>query len=99
MKTSFEMGKTCVIMQPTYLPWIGYFDLIIQADIFVFLTDVQFSKQGWQVKNKIKSKESEIMLTVPIKKVPLTTLINKIEIDISDNITIPGKSAMILEIN
>ena len=42
MKTFFEMGKTCVIMQPTYLPWIGYFDLIIQADIFVFLTDVQF---------------------------------------------------------
>ena len=83
MKTSFEMGKTCVIMQPTYLPWIGYFDLIIQADIFVFLTDVQFSKQGWQVKNKIKSKGSEIMLTIPVKKSPLNTLINQIEIDIA----------------
>ena len=43
-----EREKICVIMQPTYLPWIGYFDLIKRSDIFVFLNDVQFSKQSWQ---------------------------------------------------
>ena len=70
-------------MQPTYLPWIGYFDLIKQADVFVFLSDVQFSKQGWQVKNKIKNKESEITLTIPVKRAPLNTLINQTKIDMS----------------
>jgi hypothetical protein len=68
-------------MQPTYIPWIGYFDLIRQADIFVFLTDVQFSKQGWQVRNKIKSQQLELTLTLPVKKAPLETLLNKIVID------------------
>jgi len=83
IKIFLKMKKTCVIMQPTYLPWIGYFDLIKQADVFVFLSDVQFSKQGWQVKNKIKNKESEITLTIPVKRAPLNTLINQTKIDMS----------------
>jgi hypothetical protein len=45
--------RVCVIMQPTYLPWIGYFDLIDQSDIFVFLDNVQFEKQSWQQRNRI----------------------------------------------
>lgn len=73
--------KTCVIMQPTYLPWVGYFDLIRRSDVFVFLNDVQFSKQSWQVKNKIISQGNELMLTVPIKKAPLSTIIDQIIID------------------
>ena len=60
--------KTCVIMQPSYLPWIGYFDLIQRSNVFVFLNDVQFSKQSWQVKNKINSQGKELVLTVPVKK-------------------------------
>ncbi len=55
-----------VIMQPTYLPWIGYFDLMDQSDIFVFLDDVQFSKQSWQQKNKIKTPQGQLLLTIPI---------------------------------
>ena len=47
--------KICVIMQPTYLPWIGYFDLIKQSDIFVFLDDVQYTKQDWRNINLIQS--------------------------------------------
>jgi hypothetical protein len=55
-----------VIMQPTYLPWIGYFDLMDQSDTFVLLDHVQFSKQSWHQKNRIKTPNGELMLTVPI---------------------------------
>ena len=68
-------------MQPTYLPWIGYFDLIKQSDIFVFLNDVQFSKQSWQVKNRIKNQGKELMLTIPVKKSKLLTNLDSILID------------------
>lgn len=58
---------TAVIMQPTYLPWIGYFDLMDSADIFILLDTVQFEKQSWQQRNRIKIGEAEAMwLTVPV---------------------------------
>ncbi len=55
------------IMQPTYLPWIGYFDMIDQLDTFVLLDHVQFSKQSWQQRNRIKTLEGLEWLTVPVK--------------------------------
>ena len=55
-----------VVLQPTYLSWIGYFGLIDVADIFVFYDDVQFVKQSWQQRNKIKAQKGEILLTVPV---------------------------------
>ena len=58
--------KTAVIMQPTYLPWLGYFDLMDQADVFVLLDSVQFDKRSWQQRNRIKSPRGELMLTVPV---------------------------------
>lgn len=58
-------------MQPTYLPWLGYFDLMDQSDIFVFLDNVQFERQSWQQRNKIKSPKGELLLTIPvIRKYP-----------------------------
>lgn len=59
---------TCAIMQPTYLPWIGYFALMDMADVFVFLDDVQLSKQSWQTRNRIKGEGGkELMLSVPVR--------------------------------
>ncbi len=55
-------------MQPTFMPWVGYFDLINSVDAFVFLDDVQLSKGSWQVKNKIKTGNGESFITLPIKK-------------------------------
>lgn len=56
-----------VVMQPTYLPWIGYFDLMDDADVFVLFDTAQFEKQGWQQRNRIKVAESESRwLTVPV---------------------------------
>ena len=42
------------IMQPTYLPWLGYFAMIDDVELFIFLDDVQLEKRSWQVRNRIK---------------------------------------------
>ena len=62
------MAQKLAIMQPTYLPWAGYFSLIDWADTFVFLDDVQFNRQSWQQRNKIKTSDGPIWLTVPVRK-------------------------------
>lgn len=54
-------------MQPTYLPWAGYFDLMDQVDQFVFLDTVQFDKRSWQQRNRIKTTAGLHMLTIPVK--------------------------------
>ena len=56
-----------VILQPTFLPWLGYFDLIDQSDIFVFLDSVQFNKRSWQQRNKIKTPKGLEWVTIPVK--------------------------------
>ena len=43
-----------VVLQPMYLPWMGYFGMMDQADVFVFYDDVQFNKDSWQQRNRIK---------------------------------------------
>ena len=53
-------------MQPTFLPWVGYFDLIDQVDEFVFLDNVQFEKQSWQQRNRILSHSGFEWLTIPV---------------------------------
>ncbi len=54
------------ISQPTYLPWLGYFDLMDQVDLFVLLDSVQFEKQSWQQRNRIKTPLGLQWLTVPV---------------------------------
>ena len=67
-------------MQPTYLPWAGYFNLIGQVDNFIFLDDVQFERRSWQSRNRILLHGKEYILTVPVNKVERGTQINKITI-------------------
>jgi hypothetical protein len=54
------------IAQPTYLPWLGYFGLLDQVDQFVILDTVQFEKQSWQQRNRIKTPTGLQWLTVPV---------------------------------
>lgn len=54
------------ICQPTYLAWLGYFDLMDQVDAFVLLDTVQFEKQSWQQRNRIKTPTGLQWLTVPV---------------------------------
>lgn len=66
------------IMQPTYLPWSGYFSLMAQCECFVFLDDVQFDRRSWQSRNRIAVSGKEHFLSVTTKKAPRDALIQNI---------------------
>ena len=55
------------ILQPSYIPWIGYFEQILNVDIFIFYDDVQYTKNDWRNRNKIKTKDDSAWLTIPVK--------------------------------
>ena len=54
------------VHQPQYLPWLGYFDKIRRADVFCFLDNVQYKKNDWQNRNRIKTAQGWQWLTVPV---------------------------------
>jgi len=74
-------------MQPTYLPWLGYFDLISQSKDFVFLDNVKFNKSSYHHQNKILSTNGMVLLSVPTHayKGRMDTLINEVKVDDSKN--------------
>lgn len=55
-----------VILQPSYIPWRGFFHQIQKADIFVFYDDVQYDKHGWRNRNRIKTPQGLKWLTIPV---------------------------------
>lgn len=59
--------KTAVIMQPTFLPWLGWFDLLDQSSEMILLDDVGFSKQSWQQRNRIRVANGLQYLSLPVK--------------------------------
>lgn len=73
--------KTIAIIQPVYLPWLGYFEQIERADHFVVYDDVQYTPQDWRNRNRILSVNGPIWLTVPVRKSGLSAKINEVEID------------------
>ncbi len=54
------------ILQPGYLPWLGFFEQMSKVDIFVLYDDVQYDKQGWRNRNRIKTIHGYQWLTVPV---------------------------------
>ena len=60
------MEEKVVILQPGYLPWLGFFDQMYKGDIFVIYDDVQYDKHGWRNRNRIKADNNIQWLTVPI---------------------------------
>jgi hypothetical protein len=68
------------IHQPEHLVWLGLLHKIAAADIFVILDTVQFEKNYFQNRNKIRTAQGAQWLTVPVKKQPLQTEIKDIEI-------------------
>lgn len=59
--------KTISILQPSYIPWLGYFEQIAKSDIFIFYDDVQYTKNDWRNRNKIKTSNGWEWMTIPIK--------------------------------
>ena len=68
------------ILQPAYLPWLGFFEQIQRVDAFVILDDVQHTKQDWRTRNRIRAGVDEgfAYLTVPVKKAPVETLVKDV---------------------
>jgi hypothetical protein len=58
---------TIVVLQPGYLPWLGFFDQLRRADVFVYYDDVQYDKHGWRNRNRIKTQTGPLWLTVPVR--------------------------------
>lgn len=76
------MKKTVVILQSSYIPWIGYFDLINSADEFIIYDDIFISpEKSWRVKNKVRNKKESFWLTIPIIEKKLSSkLIKEVEV-------------------
>jgi len=72
---------TVTIHQPEYLPWLGFFDRIYKADVFVILDDVQYQKGGFINRNKIKTSQGWQWFTVPVKERESLRQINRMEIN------------------
>ncbi len=60
------MSKRVAILQSNYIPWKGYFDIIHDVDEFVFHDDLQFTKQDWRNRNKIKTAAGLTWITIPV---------------------------------
>ncbi len=71
--------------QPAYLPWLGLFEKINRSDIFIIMDDVQFEKNSFINRNKIKTPQGETILTIPVLTKGHT---NKTIIDMEINNTI-----------
>ena len=70
------------IHQPNFLPWAGYFYKILKSDIFIILDDVQFTKNSYINRNKIKTPNGNQWISVPVKsKGRFGQLINEVEIN------------------
>jgi hypothetical protein len=61
------MAKRIAILQSNYIPWKGYFDLIRAVDEFILFDGVQYTRQDWRNRNRIKTPRGARWLTVPVK--------------------------------
>ncbi len=59
--------RTVCIHQPDFAPWLGFFDRLALADMYVVLDTVQYLRQGWHNRDKIKTAQGAAWLTVPVK--------------------------------
>lgn len=58
--------KTVAVIQSNYIPWKGYFDIIHDADLFIFHDDLQYTKGDWRNRNRIKTDQGCRWLTIPV---------------------------------
>ena len=72
--------KKIAILQSNYIPWKGYFDIIKQVDEFIFYDDVQYTKNDWRNRNKIKTSSGPLWLTIPVRQENLSQKINETKV-------------------
>lgn len=68
-------------MQPTYLPWAGYLNLMCEVDLFVYLDDAQYERASWQNRNRVLVAGQPSWLTVPVTREFLGAPIHQVQVD------------------
>jgi len=58
----------CAILQPSYIPWRGYFDMLRSADEVILLDSVQFTRRDWRNRNQIKTPQGDFTQTTVYNK-------------------------------
>ena len=58
-------GRRVAVLQSNYIPWKGYFDIIHDVDLFIFYDDVQYTKNDWRNRNRIKTRSGAEWITIP----------------------------------
>src|SRR5580765_3367050 len=59
--------KRVAILQSSYIPWKGYFDLIRRVDEFILYDDAQYTKRDWRNRNRIKTPSGPLWLSIPVE--------------------------------
>lgn len=62
-----SMGKKVAIVQSSYIPWKGYFDLLNSVEEFILFDDMQYTRRDWRNRNKIKTPTGPRWLTIPVR--------------------------------
>ena len=81
---TLSLSMKIMISQPTFFPWLGYFDMISQVDHFVILDDVDFNYQSWQHRNNFRTAKGLEIFTVSVKDGKKKKKINEIKIENSE---------------
>jgi hypothetical protein len=79
-------GVTLAIMQPYFLPYLGYWQLLAACDVFVIYDNIQFSKKGWFHRNNILSNGDKKLFTVPLKQG--SDYLNVVDRQLADDATV-----------
>ncbi len=77
------MSKKVAIMQPYFLPYMGYFHLLNSVDEFVIYDNIQYTKKGWINRNRILVNGKDKLISLPLKKG--SDYLNVIDRKLSDN--------------
>ncbi len=72
------------IIQSNFLPWRGYFDFVREVDLFILHDDLQYTKGDWRNRNRIKTPRGAEWITVPVKYLHTSQLIEQTAIDYSN---------------
>ena len=78
------MSKKIAVLQSNYIPWKGYFDIINSVDEFIFYDEVQYTKNDWRNRNKIKTQNGVQWLTIPVRQESLDQKISEVKVSMQN---------------
>lgn len=86
-----------VCHQPDFVPYLGFFDRLLDADVFVLLDDVQFLRRGWHHRDRIKTRAGSEWLTLAVEKCPRDTPIAEVRLAANRAEWVPGLLNLLVE--